>query len=261
MNVLLRAQANKISSLIKNDKEIELMRISGKICSEALKKVLAKAKVGAMCSDLDQIAKLEIEKNNASSSFMTVDDYKWTICTTINDQVVHGIPQEQILKSGDVLGVDIGALYKGYHSDMAISIGIGQIGQSARRFLDVGRETLIKAIKQAKIGNTIGDISATIQQGIESASYSIVKSLTGHGVGRKLHEEPMVPGFGKEGKGPKIAENMVLAIEVIYAQGSGEVKLEKDNWTISTLDGSLGGLFEQTIAITKNGPIVLTPYL
>jgi len=250
MNVLLRAQANKISSLIKNDKEIELMRISGKICSEALKKVLAKAKVGAMCSDLDQIAKLEIEKNNASSSFMTVDDYKWTICTTINDQVVHGIPQEQILKSGDVLGVDIG-----------ISIGIGQIGQSARRFLDVGRETLIKAIKQAKIGNTIGDISATIQQGIESASYSIVKSLTGHGVGRKLHEEPMVPGFGKEGKGPKIAENMVLAIEVIYAQGSGEVKLEKDNWTISTLDGSLGGLFEQTVAITKNGPIVLTPYL
>lgn len=246
---------------IKSDKEIELMKISGKICALALKKVIENIKVGISCSELDQIAKSEIEKRNATPSFMTVEDYKWTICTTINDQVVHGIPGDQTLKNGDVLGVDIGALYKGYHSDMAISVGIGQIEQSSKKFLEVGKKTLSEAIEQAQIGKTIGDISSTIQQRIEGAGYSIVKSLTGHGVGRQLHEDPMVPTYGKEGTGQKLLENMVLAIEVIYAKGSGEVKLEKDDWTISTIDGSLGGLFEQTVAITKNGPIVLTPYL
>lgn len=246
---------------VKNNQEIELMKISGEICSKALKKVIENIKEGVSCRKLDQIAKDEIEKRNATSSFMTVEDYKWTICTTVNNEVVHGIPSKRTLKSGDIFSVDIGALYRGFHSDMAISVGIGEISNSAKRFLEVGKKTLEEAIKRAKIGNTIGDISATIQQGIEGAGYSIVKSLTGHGVGRQLHEEPMVPGFGKEGTGPQIAENMVLAIEVIYAQGSGEVELEKDNWTISTVDGSLGGLFEQTIAITKNGPIVLTPYL
>lgn len=246
---------------VKSDKEIELMKISGKICAHALKKVIENIKVGISCSELDQIAKSEIEKRNASPSFLTVEDYKWTICTTINDQVVHGIPGDQTLKNGDLLGVDIGALYKGYHSDMAISVGIGQIEQSARKFLEVGKKTLSEAIEQAQIGKTIGDISSTIQQRIEGAGYSIVKSLTGHGVGRQLHEDPMVPTYGKEGTGQKLFENMVLAIEVIYAKGSGEVKLEKDDWTISTIDGSLGGLFEQTVAITEDGPIVLTPYL
>lgn len=247
--------------IIKNEKEIELMKISGKICAGALKKVLENVKEGVNCSQLDKIAKQEIEGKNAMSSFMTVEDYEWTICTTINDQVVHGIPGERMLKSGDILGIDIGALYKGFHSDMAISVGIGQISQNAQKFLEVGKQTLMNAIKQAQIGNTIGDISQTIQQGIETAGYSIVTSLTGHGVGRKLHEEPMVPGVGKPGTGLKLEPNMALAIEVIYAQGSGEVKLEKDNWTISTVDGSLGGLFEQSVAISENGPIVLTPYL
>src|SRR3989304_773158 len=150
---------------VKSDQEIELMKISGKICAQVLKKVLENVKVGVTCFTLDKIA------------------------------------------------------------------------------------------------NRIGDISATIQQGVESAGYSIVKSLTGHGIGHELHEEPMVPGFGKVGTGPKIRQNMVLAIEVIYTQGLGEVKLEKDNWTISSVDGSLAGLFEQTVLITGNGPIVLTPYL
>lgn len=237
------------------------MKISGKICAEALKKVIENIKVGVSGKYLDEIAAYEIKKRKASPSFVTVGDYKWTICTTINNQVVHGIPSDRILKNADILGIDIGAIYKGYHSDMAISLGVGQITESAKRFLEVGQQTLKAAIKQARVGQKIGDISQTIQHGVEAVGYSVVKSLTGHGIGRQLHEDPMVPCFGKKNTGQKILENMVLAIEVIYAQGSGEVKLEKDGWTISTVDGSLGGLFEQTVAVTKNGPIVLTPYL
>lgn len=237
------------------------MKISGKITALTLQKLLGEVRPGVACIDLDKIAKEQIIKQQGSPSFVTVDNYQWTICTNLNEQVVHGIPTSRKVKDGDILKIDIGAIYQGFHSDMAISIGIGQISQSALRFLEVGKKTLQKAISCAKIGNTIGDISAAIQENIEGASYSPVKSLTGHGIGRRLHEDPMIPGFGQKATGPKIRQGMTLAIEVIYAQGSGEVYLEKDGWTISTRDGSLAGLFEQTIAVTKNGPIVLTPYL
>ncbi|MDP2632210.1 MAG: type I methionyl aminopeptidase [Candidatus Curtissbacteria bacterium] len=248
-------------SQVKTKEELELMKISGDITARALKKVLENVKPGVMCIDLDKIAEDEIKKREGQSSFKTVEDYKWTICTTIGNQVVHGIPTNRQLQSGDVLGIDIGAIYKGYHSDMAISQAVGEVSKNTMKFLEIGYKTLKAAIKAAKIGNRIGDISQTIQLMIEGAGYSIVKSLTGHGVGQELHEEPMVPGFGKRDIGPKILEGMVLAIEVIYAKGSGDVFVEPDGWTISTKDKSLAGLFEQTVAITKDGPIVLTPYL
>jgi methionyl aminopeptidase len=246
---------------VKTKEEIEIMKISGKIASLALKKVIDKIGEGVSCIELDKVAEDEIKRNGAQSSFKTVDDYKWTICTTLNSEVVHGIPTERKLKNGDILGIDIGAFYQGYHSDLAISVPVGTVSESSRKFLEVGKSTLEKAINKAQAGATIGDISHTIQVGVESAGYSPVKSLTGHGVGTELHEDPLVPCFGKAGIGPKIRNGMVLAIEVIYAEGSGEVKLEKDDWTISTKDASLGGLFEQTIAITESGPIVLTPYM
>ncbi len=247
--------------MVKTEEELKLMKISGKICAEALKKVLAAVKIGTSLRKLDRIAEYEIKKSGATSSFMTVEDYAHTICTTVNEQVVHGIPTERMLKNGDVLGIDVGALYKGFHSDMAISKIIGNASKEIQRFVEIGRQTLDHAITQARVGNKIGDISAIIQKEIEGAGYSIVKSLTGHGVGRKLHEEPYIPGFGKRGTGHAIEENMVLAIEVIYTQGSGEVKLENDGWTITSTDGSIGGLFEKTVAVKKDGPIVLTPYL
>lgn len=251
----------KKHKLTKTKEEIEIMKKSGRICSEALKEVLKNVKPQVRCHQLDLIAEKEIQKRGASPSFKSVDNYSWTICTTVNEQVVHGIPNERKLAEGDILGIDIGALYENYHSDLAISIPVGQVSTEKVKFLKIGKQTLEKAIRQAKINNRIGDISHTIQEAIEKNGYSIVKSLTGHGVGRELHEEPLVPGFGKKGSGPIIEENMVLAIEVIYARGSGEVVVEDDGWTISTADGSLGGLFEKTIAVTKNGPIVLTPYL
>lgn len=245
----------------KTDEEILFMKKAGEIASFALKKVVENIRLGVTLETLDQIAKAEIEKYGAKSSFMTVEDYKWTICATVNDQVVHGIPDKRILREGDIVSIDTGALYKGYHSDTATTRAVGHVSENTKKFLDVGAKTLSSAIKMAKIGNSIGDISATIQKMIEGAGYSIVKSLTGHGIGKNLHEDPMVPGFGKSGTGPKIEKNMVLAIEVIYAMESGDVHIEKDGWTISTDDGSQGGLFEQTVAISKNGPIVLTPYL
>lgn len=248
-------------SYLKTKKEIELMKKSGDICAKTLKEVIAQVKPGVTCKELDDIARKEIKGRGATSSFMTVDDYKWTICTTINNEVVHGIPTERKLIEGDIIGIDIGALYKGYHSDQAISVPVGRINPETEVFLETGRNTLKEAIKKAVVGNHIGDVSAVIQEGIESAGYNVVKNLTGHGVGRQLHEDPMIPCFGKPSKGPLIQENMTLAIEVIYAQGSGDVLIEDDNWTISTKDGSLGGLYEQTIVTTKNGPVRLTPYL
>ncbi len=245
----------------KSDEQIELMKKSGDICAKALKKVLENVRVGVSCQTLDMIAKNEIEQQGATSSFMTVEDYQYTICATVNEQVVHGLPTKRELKSGDILGIDIGALYEGFHSDLAITVPVGKVSEDTKEFLNVGKKTLMKALKAAKAGNKIGDISAIIQNGIESAGYSIVKSLTGHGVGRQLHEEPMVPGFGKKGSGHELVENMTIAIEVIYTKGSGEVGLESDDWTISSADGSLGGLFEQTVVVKNSGPIVLTPYL
>ena len=249
------------NTLVKTDKEIEIMKKAGQICAEALRRVLDEVKAGVSCAYLDEVAEKEISSRGASSSFKTVDDYKWTICTAVNEQVVHGIPTDYLLKDGDILGIDIGAYFGGFHSDMAISIPVGNASLSSRKFLDVGAKTLNKAISKAKPGAKIGDISQTIQENVEAAGYSPVKNLTGHGVGRQLHEEPMIPCFGESGTGPTILENMVLAIEVIYAQGAYGLKLEKDNWTFSTKDGSWGGLFEQTVAVTKSGPKVLTPYL
>ena len=245
----------------KSQEEIIIMKKSGAICAEALKTVRQNIKPGVTCKLLDEIARHSLDAQGAQSSFMTVEDYKYTICTTVNEQVVHGIPTNRVLKEGDIIGIDIGALYKGYHSDLAISMPVGKITVDKQKFLDIGKNTLEKAIKKAQVGNRIGDKSATIQQSIEDAGYSIVKSLTGHGVGKELHEEPMIPGFGRKNSGPTILENMTIAIEVIYAQGSGEVCLENDNWTISTKDKSPGGLFEQTIQTSNSGPIVLTPYL
>lgn len=237
------------------------MIISGKIAAQALKRVLANLNTNVLFSRLDKIAHDFILSAGAQPSFTTVDDYQYTTCITKNSEVVHGIPRPIPANDGDIISIDTGAVYKGLHSDIATTVPVGQIPPSTQKFLNVGKSTLSLAIEQARVGNTIGDISSTIGENVQSAGYSVVKSLTGHGVGYQLHEEPMIPGFGKKHTGAKIKEGMTLAIEVIYAQGSGEVLLQKDGWTISTVDGSLAALFEQSILVAKNGPIVLTPYL
>lgn len=234
------------------------MREAGRIAALALSEVESHIKIGVSTKELDKIAQSVILKNKAEPSFKKVKGYKYCICVTPNDKVVHGIPGNYKLKKGDVIGIDLGAFYKGYHSDLAHTYIVGGESGSKKKFLAVGERALWKAISKAKVGNKIGDISNEIQNTVEGAGYSVVKELVGHGVGKELHEDPLVPGIGKKGTGVGIKEGMVLAIEIIYNMGKPDVSLLSDSWTIVSKDNSYSGLFERTVAVTKKGPVVLT---
>lgn len=246
--------------------ELELMRESGRISAIALKKVIESIQEGATGLEIDAIATKEILKNGGKIAFTNVDGYKYATCITINEQVVHGIPTDLKFKSGDIVSIDLGCTYNGWYSDTAWSVLVKGIGdkkqgtEEKEKFLRVGEEALWFAIKQAISGNTIGDISHQIQSKIEGNGYSVVKSLVGHGVGRQLHEEPEVPGIGNPGKGLVLQKDVTLAIEAIYTQGSPEVIVEDDSWTISTKDGSWGGLYEMTVIVGNGNPEVLTDW-
>ena len=245
--------------------ELKLMRKSGFITAKALRKTIESVKAGINLVELDNIAREEILRLGGKPSFMSVPGYSWTTCLTVNDEVVHGIPREIVLKDGDVLGIDLGTVYKGYHTDAAWSVVVGneksEEGRIKEKFLEVGEKALWNGVKQAIEGKRIGDISEAIQSEIEGAGgYSVVRSLVGHGVGKNLHEEPEVPGFGKSGTGLKLQKNITLAIEAIYTEGSAGVVLDNDGWTIRSKDGSLGGLFEMSVVILKEKSEVLTDW-
>lgn len=251
---------------IKSEKEIEIMKHGGHILADVLFEVVKHAKPGVTELELDKMAEELIVKKGGEPGFKKVEGYKHTICISTNDNVVHGIPTKYALKEGDVVGIDCGVFYEGFHTDMAETVLVGnphtQEGDLARKFLEVGKHALEEAIKQAKPGNRIGEISKTIQTIVEKQNgYSIVRSLVGHGVGKELHEEPEVPGFlyGKIEKTPKLLENMTIAVEIIYNMGSNEVVYANtDGWTIKTRDGSISGVFERSIYISKHGPVLLT---
>lgn len=233
----------------------------GKILHQVLRRTLDKAGEGVKLIELDGFAEELIRNQGAQSSFKRVKGYKWTLCTCVNDVVVHGIPTDYILKKGDLIGIDCGVYHQGFHTDAAVTKIIGDGDKALNDFISTGRDALTKAIQQVKIGNYIHDISQTIQQIIEKKGYSVVRNLVGHGVGRNLHEEPEVPGFVNcvRIKTPRITSGMVLAIEVIYNMGSSEVIYSGDDgWTIATKDGRISGLFEDTVAATSRGNIVLT---
>lgn len=247
---------------IKQKKELDLMRQSGKIAFLALSKALNSAKVGVSALELDEIAKKEIYKNGGDLSYKTVPGYKWATCVTFNEQVVHGIPTERKIKPGDIISVDLAVMYKGWHTDTAWSVLVNggklENGRWKMEFLQVGEEALALGVAQAIGGNTVGDISAAIQAKIEGAGFQVVRSLVGHGVGQKLHEEPEIPGYGKAGTGLVLEEGMTLAIEVIYAKGTGDVSLEDDGWTYRSSDKSLSGLFEMSVIVGKEKAEILT---
>jgi methionyl aminopeptidase len=251
---------------LKTPDEIKIMAEGGGILGKVLDDVVKKAKAGITTLELDQYADYLINKNNSQASFKTVKTYRWATCICLNDVVVHGIPKAtEVLEEGDIVGIDIGLLYQGFHTDIATTITIGDCNEGKKRFLQVGIDTLRNAIKIAKPGNHIGDISQTIETGIKKAGYSIVKQLVGHGVGKTLHEDPQIPGWREPGKAITdtimLETGMTLAIEIIYAMGEGDIVYKNDDgWTIATKDSSLAGLFEKTIAISFDGPRVLTPY-
>lgn len=272
------ARENSIRVPVRTEEELSKMRKGGEIAARAMKKVLASVKPGVSLVELDKIAEEEIKRLGGESSFKSVPGYKYTTCLTVNEEVVHGLPRDIKLAEGDVLGVDLGALYQGWHTDMAWTVlvqnqesrippearlakgGKNQEWEERERFIRVGEETLWKTLKQARNGKRIGDISSSIQSGVESAGYAVVKSLAGHGVGRRNHEEPEIPEYGTKGTGLKLHAGMTLAIEVIFTAGRGELIEKADGWTLAAADGSLGGLFEMTVIVTRGEPEILTDW-
>lgn len=244
---------------LKTPAQIKLMEESGKISAEVLKRTVAAVKPGITLRDLDLIAERTITELGAKPSFKSVDGYKYSTCINVNEGIVHGLPNAYKVKVGDLVSVDLGALYKGFHTDVSYTTEVQTYKET--KFLNVGKEALEIAIAQCVVGNHIGDISNAIQGCVESFGYSVSRDLVGHGVGFELHEDPYVPGYGKRGSGEKIEEGMVLAIEVIYQKGKPAIVLDEDGWTLRTKDRSLSALFEATVAATINGPKILTPLL
>lgn len=247
---------------IKTEQELKIMGEGGKRLTLAFRQILEEARVGVRLKDLDLLAEKLIEKQGGSPSFKVVKGYYWTTCININQGVVHGIPNDYKIKEGDVLSLDMGILFEGFHSDMARTIIIeGKLSGKNPEFLKAGGMALRRAVIQARVGNRVGHITLAIEQEIKKAGFNPIESLTGHGVGRKLHEEPQIFGVLKQElrQTPLLKKGMALAIEVIYAEGRPDLILKSDGWTIETADGRLAGLFEDTVVLTEAGPLVLTP--
>ncbi len=247
---------------IKTPEEIKKMQDGGKILSDVLFEVLGRIKEGVTEKEIDQWADELIVEKGGFPAFKKVPGYKNATCLSTNNVVVHGIPGDRVLRNGDIIGVDCGVFYKGFFTDMSHSIIVGgKKDPENEKFLKTGEDAIKKAIAKAVIGNRVGDISLAIQETIEGEGYSVVKSLIGHGVGKKLHEDPEIPGYLNKdiNKTPKLRVGMTIAIEAIYNMGDDEVSYGSgDGWTIVTTDGSLSGLFERSVAITKDGPLILT---
>ncbi len=234
------------------------MREAGKIVAEVLQEMENSIKPGITTAMLDKIAEKLIRSHNAEPAFLGYHNFPASICTSINNEVVHGIPGLRRLAEGDIISIDVGVRLKGYHGDAAATFAVGEVAPQARRLIDVTRMSLQKAVEAIKAGNRLSDISHAVQAYVEKNSLSVVRNYVGHGIGEDMHEEPQVPNFGQPGRGPVLQEGIVLAIEPMVNAGSWEVKVLDDQWTVVTADGSLSAHFEHTIALGNNGPEILT---
>jgi methionyl aminopeptidase len=249
---------------IKTPDEIKIMQIGGKMLADTMWEVCAAIKPGMTELEVDEIADRLITEKGGEAGFKKVEGYHHATCISTNEVVVHGIPSPYVLKDGDIIGIDCGVFYKGFHTDMSETVRVGAKRQDEiDKFLKVGKQALATGITEAKVGNRVGHISKAIQDIVEAENgYSVVRSLVGHGVGEELHEDPEIPGYlnGKIERTPYLKEGMVIAVEVIYNMGGPDLAFANDDgWTLQSKDGSLAGLFERTLAITANGPLVLTP--
>jgi methionyl aminopeptidase len=244
--------------ILRSDEEISWCRDAGKIVAETFEKLKKCAKAGIATRELDKIACDEIIKLGGEPAFKNYKGYPGNICTSINEAVVHGIPSDRKLKEGDILSIDIGVKKENFYADAAITIGIGKISDKARTLIDVTEESLYRGIEFARPGKRLSDISAGVQEFVESKGFSVVRAFVGHGIGNRIHEEPEIPNFGTPGKGPRLEKGMILAIEPMVNAGSFEVEILDDGWTAVTKDGSLSAHFEHTIAVTKGEARILT---
>jgi len=236
------------------------MRRSGRIVHQVLEAAKELVAPGVSTMDLERVAERKIRDLGAKSAFKGYYDYPCVLCTSVNDEIVHGIPSEQrVLKAGDIVSLDCGVVLDGYYGDAAITIPVGdQISPELQKLLDVTRESLARGIAAARAGNTVGDVGAAVQRHVEANGFSVVREFVGHGIGTRLHEEPQVPNYGNPGQGPKLRSGMVLAIEPMVNIGKPGTRLLNDKWTAVTEDGSYSAHFEHCIAVTKNGPLILT---
>ncbi len=242
----------------KSKREIEIMKEAGRIVGETHELLAEKVKPGITTEEIDRIAEEFILKNGAKPSFKGYNGFPNTVCVAVNEVVVHGIPDSRVLKSGDIIGLDIGAVVDGYHGDAARTLAVGEVSNEVKDLLSVTKESLFKGIEEARVGNRLSDISHAVQQHAEGADYSVVRNFVGHGVGRNLHEDPQIPNFGPAGRGPRLKEGMVLAIEPMVNEGTYKVETLDDGWTVVTKDRKLSAHFENTIAITNSDPLILT---
>ena len=243
---------------LKSKREIELLKEAGHIVYLTHQYLRPHIKAGIKTKELDSLAEKFIRSKGATPSFKGYEGFPSTLCISINDEVVHGFPSERVLKEGDIISIDIGACYKGYHGDSAWTYTVGEVSDDAKYLLEHTEKALYEGIKQAKVGNRIGDISYAVEKYATEHNLGVVKELVGHGVGTSVHESPDVPNYGTKGTGPKIRDGMVIAIEPMLTLGSPDIYVEDNDWTIKTEDSSLSAHFEHTIAITNEGVIILT---
>jgi methionyl aminopeptidase len=239
--------------------ELDKMREAGRLVGEVLTELAAHVAPGVTTADLDAMAEARITKAGATPAFKGYHGYPATICASINDEVIHGIPSgRRVLNAGDIISIDVGAALGGYFGDSAVTLPVGQVSEPAATLLRVTEESLYKAIECVRPGGRVSDIGHAVQRHVEAQGFSVVREFVGHGIGQKMHEEPQVPNYGERGRGPRLAEGMVLAIEPMVNEGVASVRVLSDGWTAVTADGRLSAHFEHTVAVTANGPWILT---
>jgi methionyl aminopeptidase len=247
---------------LKSAREIEIMRRANVIVAEVLQELRRQVAPGVTTLDLDAIAEEMTLKKGAVPAFKGYNVagriYPRCLCASVNDEIVHGIPSNRVLREGDIIGLDYGVIYEGFYGDSAITVGVGKVSEQAQRLMGVTEQSLYEGIEQLRDGKRLGDLGSVVQKIAEDAGFSVVRAFVGHGIGKKLHEEPPVPNYGEPDRGLRLREGMVLAIEPMVNAGSHEVEIKEDGWTAVTKDGSLAAHFEHSVAITKTGPVILS---
>ena len=244
--------------ILRSSDEIERLRASNIIVAEILNELKGNVKTGVSTIDLERICEEEVRKRKVIPAFKGYRGYPYCICTSVNEQVVHGMPSKRVLKGGDIVSIDLGILYNGYYGDSAVTVPVGRVSEEVNRLIDVAEKALYLGINEARVGSRLSDIGAAIQGYVEANGFSVVRDFVGHGIGQSLHEAPQVPNFGVRGKGVRLKAGMVLAIEPMINMGRCEVVILGDGWTAVTKDGSLSAHFEHSIAITNNEPYILS---
>ncbi|MBE9478119.1 MAG: type I methionyl aminopeptidase [Chloroflexi bacterium] len=244
--------------VIRSEREIMVMRQAGRVVAIVLEILSRAIRPGMETKELDVIAGREVKKLGAKPSFKGYHGFPANLCVSVNDEIVHGIPGERVLKEGDIVSLDFGSIYDGFQGDAAVTVSVGEVKPEAKRLMETTEDALEAGIAKAYAGARLGDISAAVQRCAESVGYSVIREYTGHGIGRQMHEEPQIPNFGQPGTGPVLKKGMVLALEPMVSMGDWRTRLGSDHWTVSTADGSLSAHFEHTIAITDAEAEVLT---